>query len=81
VFSAGESARVLAATAPGFSLRLVTNCGDATVKAYNPHTREFTVKSLALYSWLQITFLTHPLFCGCTNQPRLEKKPVRPRLQ
>jgi hypothetical protein len=58
---------VLAATAPGFSPRLVTNCGVAIVMTYKPHMHDFTVKVLALCPRLQTKFLIHPLFSGCTN--------------
>jgi hypothetical protein len=42
--------RVLAATAPGLLPRLATGCGEAIVMAFDPRTREYTAKALALYS-------------------------------
>ena len=50
VFSVGARVRVLAATAPGILPRLATGCGEAIVTAFDPRTREYTVKALALYS-------------------------------
>jgi hypothetical protein len=40
VFRVGGRVRALAAMAPGFLPRLATGCGEAIVKAYNPHTRD-----------------------------------------
>ena len=46
----GARVRVLAATAPGLLPRLATGCGEAIVMAFDPRTREYTVKPLALFS-------------------------------
>jgi hypothetical protein len=50
VFSVGARVRVLAATAPGILPRLATGCSEAIVTAFDPRTREYMVKALALYS-------------------------------
>jgi len=47
--SASARVRVLAATAPGIMPRHATGCGEAIVTAFEPRTREYTVKALALY--------------------------------
>ena len=46
----GARVRVLAATAPGLLPRLATSCGETKVTAFDPRTREYTVKPLALHS-------------------------------
>ena len=48
-FSVRARVRVLAATVLGLLPRLVKGCGEAIVKTYNPNTREYTAKVLALY--------------------------------
>ena len=48
VFGVGARVRVLAATAPGLLPRFATGCGETIVMAFDPRTREYTVKPLAL---------------------------------
>jgi hypothetical protein len=50
VFGVVARARVLAATALGLLLRLATGFGEAIVTAFDPRTRDNTVKALAVYS-------------------------------
>jgi hypothetical protein len=50
VISVGLRVRVLAATALGILPRLATGCGEAIKTAFDPRTREYTAKALALYS-------------------------------
>ena len=62
MFGVGARVRVLAATAPGLVPRLAKGCGEATVTAVDPRTREYT--GFGAGCWLLLGSAMGPR-CAC----------------